>query len=273
MVAQCSICLSNYRDPVCLPCGHLYCKKCLTDHVNVPTNREMTSTCPDCRATFNIAIPDLTYLPQKYHQFISHAVRRVFVDFAPDAALQKKLKQTEKTLLMKTRGEEALMKRCESLTAALDAHRTGEREATERIEELEEQLMDLDGESSDKITELNKRCYELEAENSRTQKTNKVLQGQLEALRKSLEASEARQRTLERNMFVRHLDSDQSRETAPRLMQGFIGDESIPVERVVRPLPRRRIMRRSRDDDISSPSIAPPKRPRFSTERPRLIWD
>ncbi|XP_039665527.1 E3 ubiquitin-protein ligase TRIM7-like [Perca fluviatilis] len=44
----CSICLVVFTDPVTIPCGHNFCKACITDHwgINVPYQ------CPNCREPF-----------------------------------------------------------------------------------------------------------------------------------------------------------------------------------------------------------------------------
>uniref|UniRef100_G3P1V6 Uncharacterized protein n=1 Tax=Gasterosteus aculeatus TaxID=69293 RepID=G3P1V6_GASAC len=45
----CSICLDVFTHPVTIPCGHNFCKACITDHwnVNAPPN------CPNCNQGFN----------------------------------------------------------------------------------------------------------------------------------------------------------------------------------------------------------------------------
>ncbi|XP_068579632.1 E3 ubiquitin-protein ligase TRIM21-like [Cebidichthys violaceus] len=45
----CSICLDVFTDPVSTPCGHNFCKTCITQHwnVNVPYQ------CPNCKDVFN----------------------------------------------------------------------------------------------------------------------------------------------------------------------------------------------------------------------------
>lgn len=44
----CSICLEHLEQPVCcIPCGHLYCNRCISDWRNRHNNR-----CPECRKTF-----------------------------------------------------------------------------------------------------------------------------------------------------------------------------------------------------------------------------
>ncbi|XP_030015937.1 E3 ubiquitin-protein ligase TRIM39-like [Sphaeramia orbicularis] len=46
----CSICLDVFTDPVTIPCGHNFCKSCISEHwrVNVPYQ------CPMCKEVFNL---------------------------------------------------------------------------------------------------------------------------------------------------------------------------------------------------------------------------
>ncbi|NXN43593.1 TRI65 protein, partial [Rhinoptilus africanus] len=52
----CSICLEFFRVPVTLPCGHNFCKRCISDHWHkqeqVPTGAKKGYTCPECRRGF-----------------------------------------------------------------------------------------------------------------------------------------------------------------------------------------------------------------------------
>ncbi|NXG89161.1 TRI65 protein, partial [Stercorarius parasiticus] len=52
----CSICLELFRVPVTLPCGHNFCKCCISDHWHkqeqMPTGAEKGYTCPECRRGF-----------------------------------------------------------------------------------------------------------------------------------------------------------------------------------------------------------------------------
>ena len=96
MVSQCSICLSNFKNPVCLPCGelidllfsshlrdwalgHLYCKKCLNEYVNAPGNTGMTANCPDCRTPFHLG----TRLVAKPIPVLLTSTRPVVPDVCP----------------------------------------------------------------------------------------------------------------------------------------------------------------------------------------------
>ncbi|XP_034721284.1 E3 ubiquitin-protein ligase TRIM21-like [Etheostoma cragini] len=45
----CSICLDVFTNPVTIPCGHNFCKNCITDHFNVTVQRQ----CPMCKEVFD----------------------------------------------------------------------------------------------------------------------------------------------------------------------------------------------------------------------------
>uniref|UniRef100_A0A671WEC0 RING-type domain-containing protein n=1 Tax=Sparus aurata TaxID=8175 RepID=A0A671WEC0_SPAAU len=45
----CSICLDVFTDPVSTPCGHNFCKTCITKH----WDKNYKCQCPNCKKTFN----------------------------------------------------------------------------------------------------------------------------------------------------------------------------------------------------------------------------
>uniref|UniRef100_A0A3Q3W7T6 Uncharacterized protein n=1 Tax=Mola mola TaxID=94237 RepID=A0A3Q3W7T6_MOLML len=51
---RCAICLDMFTDPVTTPCGHNFCKTCITEYWNMNT----LCRCPKCKEVFN-ARPDL----------------------------------------------------------------------------------------------------------------------------------------------------------------------------------------------------------------------
>ncbi|XP_030283013.1 E3 ubiquitin-protein ligase TRIM21-like [Sparus aurata] len=70
----CSICLDVFTDPVTIPCGHNFCKTCITTHwdINVPCQ------CPNCKKTFYTR-PELqvnTFISEMAAQFRKSAQQK-----------------------------------------------------------------------------------------------------------------------------------------------------------------------------------------------------
>ncbi|XP_073328291.1 E3 ubiquitin-protein ligase TRIM21-like [Pagrus major] len=70
----CSICLDVFTDPVTIPCGHNFCKTCITEHwsVNVPHK------CPNCQEVFYTR-PELkvnTFISEMAAQFRQSAQQK-----------------------------------------------------------------------------------------------------------------------------------------------------------------------------------------------------
>uniref|UniRef100_A0A3Q3W8V0 Uncharacterized protein n=1 Tax=Mola mola TaxID=94237 RepID=A0A3Q3W8V0_MOLML len=63
----CSICLDVFTDPVTTPCGHNFCKSCITQHWNI----NVLCRCPHCKEVFNTR-PDMkvnTFVSEMTAQF------------------------------------------------------------------------------------------------------------------------------------------------------------------------------------------------------------
>lgn len=67
---SCSICLEQYKDPKRLPCEHIFCKDCLTNHVTKNFNtRHFHSfvTCPLCRTEFEgVSQDSKVFIPHEW---------------------------------------------------------------------------------------------------------------------------------------------------------------------------------------------------------------
>lgn len=106
MSPQCAICLCDFTDPVCIPCGYLFCSECLTKSIAERSDTESAedgfkATCPFCREKFPIAIPDLRYLPEKFHSFVVDPVRKVFItsDNSEKLEFLSRIEDLEKKIL------------------------------------------------------------------------------------------------------------------------------------------------------------------------------
>ncbi|XP_068459237.1 E3 ubiquitin-protein ligase TRIM21-like [Clinocottus analis] len=70
----CSICLDVFTDPVTIPCGHNFCKACITQHWNV----NFPSHCPNCNKRFSTR-PELkvnTFISEMAAQFRQSAQQK-----------------------------------------------------------------------------------------------------------------------------------------------------------------------------------------------------
>uniref|UniRef100_A0A671WEB0 Uncharacterized protein n=1 Tax=Sparus aurata TaxID=8175 RepID=A0A671WEB0_SPAAU len=70
----CSICLDVFTDPVAIPCGHNFCKTCITQH----WDKNVKCQCPNCKKTFNTR-PELqvnTFISEMAAQFRQSAQQK-----------------------------------------------------------------------------------------------------------------------------------------------------------------------------------------------------
>jgi len=141
---SCGICLDDLKNPVSTPCGHLHCEKCLVAHVEASSDA-MTASCPSCRAAFPVALPDLRFVPAKYHKFIIPSVRRVFVDAPTEStqALRANVTRLEERVKSLEKDKLLLMERCEASMAASSKHAEGERDARMEGERLKKEMQEL----------------------------------------------------------------------------------------------------------------------------------
>uniref|UniRef100_A0A3B5KQQ1 RING-type domain-containing protein n=1 Tax=Xiphophorus couchianus TaxID=32473 RepID=A0A3B5KQQ1_9TELE len=116
----CSICLDLFKDPLTTPCGHNFCKNCITQHWDV----NHCSECPLCKRDFG-ARPELeinTYIPAKPGEIPC------------DLCSETKLKALKSCLV-------CLLFYCEThLEPHLTAPRLKKHQLMEPVENLEEML-------------------------------------------------------------------------------------------------------------------------------------
>ncbi|KAF6753470.1 hypothetical protein DFP72DRAFT_1170900 [Ephemerocybe angulata] len=90
IITDCSVCLQEYDDPASLPCGHVYCKKCITDVVNLQDEEDTnTGKCPECRREFNLLIPDSTHAPALFKPYLVSPVRPIYAPYVGRTTLSR----------------------------------------------------------------------------------------------------------------------------------------------------------------------------------------
>ncbi|KAF8892183.1 hypothetical protein BD779DRAFT_1511383 [Infundibulicybe gibba] len=243
MSMKCSICLSGFREPVCLPCGHLYCTKCLSDHVNIPDSDDSYASCPTCRAAFNTG-PFLTCLPKRYHQFIHPSVRRIYIDNSAAQALEQNL---------------------QAATAHAHDHIT---ELLQEIQATKEEHMDL-----------HKQHDNLQAKYSKMKKRLSLMQDQLKEYDDHAESANASHSVSAAGRYIVNLPRNSRGESSMSNTQSShpSSSSSSPVQpgakRKIRPLPKRD----SNAAHISNSGMArhasPPLIPEDRIKRTRLAED
>ncbi|KAK0437994.1 hypothetical protein EV421DRAFT_1972353 [Armillaria borealis] len=76
--------------------GHVYCLKCIPDHISSSSPDGFTASCPTCRTEFPIVLPEVSAssfrvsvfsslpqlhsLPNKFHRYVTPSIRRVFIE-------------------------------------------------------------------------------------------------------------------------------------------------------------------------------------------------
>ncbi|KAK0214887.1 hypothetical protein IW262DRAFT_1403565 [Armillaria fumosa] len=74
----CSICLSDFVDPVCTPCGHVYCSRCITEATSIQREEgSVTAPCPTCRKSFSINDDPSSH---DFHKYFGYPLRRLYVN-------------------------------------------------------------------------------------------------------------------------------------------------------------------------------------------------
>ncbi|KAJ7281298.1 hypothetical protein C8J57DRAFT_1500001 [Mycena rebaudengoi] len=79
----CSICFESFKAPVCLPCGHIFCRECIAGTVDAVDACSIQHFCPACRAPYNVVSADPSLVPSHLRQHLLPQIRPVFFDAPP----------------------------------------------------------------------------------------------------------------------------------------------------------------------------------------------
>uniref|UniRef100_A0A3Q1HZB7 RING-type domain-containing protein n=1 Tax=Anabas testudineus TaxID=64144 RepID=A0A3Q1HZB7_ANATE len=170
----CSICLDVFTDPVSIPCGHNFCKDCITEYWSI----NVQCRCPNCNKRYNKR-PELqinTFISEMAAQFRQSAQQKTSSssseqqDVEPEvhqmiqkrrlkiqeikASVQLSNKDADREIAEGVQVFTALKESVERGQAELiktikEKQRTTEKQAEDFIKELEQEISDLNKRSSE----------------------------------------------------------------------------------------------------------------------------
>ncbi|KAF8159347.1 hypothetical protein B0H34DRAFT_654685 [Crassisporium funariophilum] len=82
-MGSCRICIDELKNPVSLPCGHIFCGDCITKALQAVQPTSNIHSCPICRSSYNIATPSLDVFPPYLRSFVAPSIRKVFINNSP----------------------------------------------------------------------------------------------------------------------------------------------------------------------------------------------
>ncbi|KAF6744022.1 hypothetical protein DFP72DRAFT_930548 [Ephemerocybe angulata] len=190
--SECAVCLEEYTEPVCIPCGHLYCMKCVAEVVRYGGGN--FGKCPTCKRDFNLFIPDATFVPEAFKPFLLSPIRRIYAPESLD-------KEREDTTPFKDKIKELEASVSEERDRVFQLEATLEAD-TRAIDDLEAEVKEMkkDGkvrerEARRKARELNKALQEskrLEEEIEKLKEANAALNSTNEELTEEIESYNVR---------------------------------------------------------------------------------
>jgi len=160
--ASCSICLDQLNVSVSIPCGHIFCEKCLLDYIETSPDAHK-ATCPTCRSTFSLVGPNLSTIPKKYHEFILPPTRRVYFDVSNKTNYKLRISELEKQVADMERAQALLRERCDQSMATTRIHAVGQANAMKEAEGARNGMAEL----RKQLDETNTLCNHLREQNER----------------------------------------------------------------------------------------------------------
>ncbi|KAJ7281314.1 hypothetical protein C8J57DRAFT_1173200 [Mycena rebaudengoi] len=76
----CSICFEPFKAPVCLPCGHIFCRECIAPPHDSVDACSIQHFCLACRAPYNVVTADPALVPPHLRPHLLPQIRPVFFD-------------------------------------------------------------------------------------------------------------------------------------------------------------------------------------------------
>ncbi|KAF8892190.1 hypothetical protein BD779DRAFT_97380 [Infundibulicybe gibba] len=110
---SCGICIENFKSPMSLPCGHVFCSECLLRAVESIKPYTTLHACPVCRTPYTVANIDPALAPSYLRPNLTPSIRRLFLDEpSPSNHLPTSLEVAAKEIARLTAENQALRKNC-----------------------------------------------------------------------------------------------------------------------------------------------------------------
>ncbi|KAJ3876163.1 hypothetical protein F5051DRAFT_412331 [Lentinula edodes] len=75
----CNICIDELNEPVCLPCGHVFCGSCIVRTVNTIKPATSLQPCPTCRRLYSIINVDPSTIPPPIRPHLVPSIRKLYL--------------------------------------------------------------------------------------------------------------------------------------------------------------------------------------------------
>ncbi|XP_051747787.1 tripartite motif-containing protein 16-like protein isoform X2 [Ctenopharyngodon idella] len=131
---RCAVCMDVLKDPVTIPCGHSYCKSCITVCWDEEDQKRVYS-CPQCRQTFSPR-PALAK-----NTILAEMVKKLKKAQLPDDCYDLKMKGLKATQRMPQQRIQQREKDLQQLREALESHKRSAQTAVEDSERIFTELI------------------------------------------------------------------------------------------------------------------------------------
>ncbi|KAJ4474990.1 hypothetical protein J3R30DRAFT_3406155 [Lentinula aciculospora] len=75
----CNICIDELKEPVCLPCGHVFCGTCIVGIINTIKPATGLQPCPTCRRLYSIINVDPSTIPPPIRPHLVTSIRKLYM--------------------------------------------------------------------------------------------------------------------------------------------------------------------------------------------------
>ncbi|TRM57868.1 hypothetical protein BD626DRAFT_513135 [Schizophyllum amplum] len=79
-MSTCSICLDEQKQPISLPCGHIFCYPCIVRVIDAVKSYTTLHCCPTCRNPYTVVNIDPALVPAYLRPHIMPSIRKLYFD-------------------------------------------------------------------------------------------------------------------------------------------------------------------------------------------------